>query len=219
MKKLKKMKRSTVVTLSVILVFALAIGAVAAVYLLQQAKVGVFSGRIDLSRQTQDNESELVVKVDGVEVGHDYALSGYGENLFPVLTGVNAVENHSGDVVWEGNEGAPIASPTFAITAKNGSVSNLTYNIAITGNPSVVSAMRFGVVTKYYDDDLQTKVCRTEFAEANEDLTVGDGNLAEDEEISVSVVAWADAYALANLKNFDDISFNVDIIFSGGEAA
>lgn len=218
MKKLKKMKRSTVVTLSVILVFALAIGAVAAVYLLQQAKVGVFSGHIDLSRQTQDNESELVVKVDGVEVGHDYALSGYGENLFPVLTGVNAVEEHGGDVVWEGNEGAPIASPTFAITAKNGSVSNLTYNIAITGNPSVVSALRFGVVTEYYDDDLQAKVCHTEFTVADEGLTVGDGNLAEGEEISVSVVAWVDAYALADLENFDDMSFNVDVIFSGGAA-
>ena len=215
---MKKTKKRTLITvLSVALIFTLAIGAVAAVYLLQQAKVEVFNGRIDLSQQAQDDESELVVKVDGVEVGHDYALSGYGENLFPVLTGVNAVEDRSGDVVWEGNEGAPIASPTFAITAKNGSVSNLTYDIAITGNPSVVSAMRFGVVAKYYDDDLQTKVCRTEFAGADESLTVGDGNLAEGEEISVSVVAWADAYALADLKNFDDMAFNVDIIFSGGE--
>ena len=219
MNKLKKMKRSTVVTLSVILVFALAISALAAVYLLQQAKVGVFSGRIDLSRQAQDDESELVVKVDGVEVGHDYALSGYGENLFPVLTGVNTTLGRDGDIVWEGNEGAPIASPTFAITAKNGSVSSLTYNIAITGNPSVVSALRFGVVTEYYDDDLQTKVCHTEFARADESLTVGDGNLAEGEEISVSVVAWVDAYALADLENFDDMAFNVDVIFSGGEAA
>lgn len=215
---MKKMKRTTVITLSVILVFALAISALAAVYLLQQAKVGVFSGHIDLSQQAQDDESELVVKVDGVEVGHNYALSGYGENLFPVLTGVNTTQDRHGDIIWEGNEGAPLAAPVFTISAKGGRVENLTYNVIITGNPSVASVMRFGVVTKYYDDDLQTKTCRTEFAEANEDLTVGDGNLAEDEEISVSVVAWADAYALANLGNFDNMAFNVDIVFSGGDA-
>ena len=161
---MKKMKKPTVVVLSIILVFALTIGALAAVYILQQAKVTIFNGRLD------------------------------------------------GNEAFVANE--------FTITAKGGALDNLTYDINVVGNDSIKSVLRFGFTVSHYDDEEGYELSRTFSTDIRHVAlpeTLGDGNIAEDEEIKVSVVVWADAYALADLERFDDMSFSIAIIFTAGE--
>lgn len=220
-----KLKKSTIAILSVALVFALAIGAVAAVYILQQAKVNIFSGHLDFSHTSQpsdENQAELVVKLDGVEVGHECAVTGYGEDSIPVLADVESHPVDWNHYVWEDKNGnQALAAKEFVLTAKNGGLDNLTFNINLVGDDSIVSAMRFGLITEYYDDSESRMTCliqsfRLDGTSLLPDM-LGDGNIAENEEIKVSVVAWADAYALADLERFDDMSFDIDIIFSAGD--
>ena len=103
-----KLKRKTVTILAVVLVFALAFSAVAAVYILQQVKVNVFSGHLDFSHSAQlseDNQAELIVKIDGVEVGHEGAVTGYGEDAIPVLADVESRYIDWNHYVWEDKNG------------------------------------------------------------------------------------------------------------------
>lgn len=226
---MKKMKKPTVVVLSIILVFALTIGALAAVYILQQAKVNIFSGHLDFSHGGQpsdddqaDDQAELVVKLDGIEIGHECAVTGYGEDAIPVLADVRSRHVDWNHYVWEDKDGnQALAAKEFVLTAKNGSLDNLTFNINLVGNDSIVSAMRFGLITEYYDDSESRMTCliqsfRLDGTSLLPDM-LGDGNIVENEEIKVSVVAWADAYALADLERFDDMGFDIDIIFSAGD--
>lgn len=216
-------KRTLITVLSVVLVFVLAIGAVAAVYLLQQAKVTVFNGRLGIPSASEQpaNDSELIVKVDGHEVGHEGCVTAYGEDVIPVLADVSSSFDE-GKCIWQDRSGnQALAAKTFVITAKSGDLSNLAYDINVAGNPSITSALRFGLVVEYNDDECGriSWIFTTSADGVQLPETLGDGNIAEGEEIRVSVAAWADAYALADLDNFDDMSFGVDFIFSAEPAA
>lgn len=215
-----KMKKSTITVLSVVLVFALAFGAVAAVYIIQRAKVEVFNGRLDLSGNNSPSQSELFVKIDGVQVGHEGSAVAYGEDLIPVLADVESRYVSWNQYVWEGSNGQALARE-FSLTA-SGDLNNLTYSINVVGNDSVIPAIRFGLVTEYYDDEagntissIQNRSLNEKFPSSQEIL--GDGNIAKDEEIKVSIAVWADAYALADLARFDDMGFSIEVIFSAGE--
>lgn len=218
---MKKMKKPTVVVLSIILVFALTIGALAAVYILQQAKVTIFNGRLGGVPVNNDDESaaELVVMINGRNVGHEAEIMSES-SIIPVLADVRSYWI-DGNYVWrdlDGNEA--FVANEFTITAKGGALDNLTYDINVVGNDSIKSVLRFGFTVSHYDDEEGYELSRTFSTDIRHVAlpeTLGDGNIAEDEEIKVSVVVWADAYALADLERFDDMSFSIDIIFTAGE--
>ena len=218
---MKVFKKSTVVV-SIILVFALAIGAVAAVYILQRAKIEVFNGRLDFSNNDHSSQSELFIKINGVQVGHEGSAVTYGEDAIPVLADVESRYVDWNKYVWEGSNGQALARE-FSITA-SGDLDNLTYSINIVGNDSVIPAMRFGLITEYYDDEVGNTVSLIQGRSLNEKYpssqeALGDGNISKGEEIKVSIAVWADAYALADLARFDDMGFSIEVIFSAGETA
>lgn len=216
------MKKTTITVLSVILVFAVAIGAVAAVYLLQQAKIEVFNGRLGIPAAGEQpaSDAELIVKVNGEEVGHEVSMAAYGEDDIPVLADVKA-EVHR-DHVWQDRSGnSALDGRTFVLTAKGGDLTNLAYDIDVTGNPSIVSALHFGFIVEYDDEDygrISSLYETSTDGSVQLPASLCDGNITEGEEIRVSVAVWADAYALADLEQFDNMSFGVNIIFTAEPA-
>lgn len=218
---MKKTKKRTLITvLSVALIFTLAIGAVAAVYLLQQAKVTVFNGRlgfvegevIETDQSIDEKQAELVIESGGIEVGHEASLTD-GDDIIPVISDVSSRYIDYDSYSWESRNGekAFIAN-NFMLTAKNGDLFNLSYDINVEGNPSIESALRFGFVVKR--DDGSTQIFTSSINGVALPEIIGDGNIEEGEKIQVEVSVWADAYALAYLGRFDDMPFGIDIIFT-----
>ena len=220
-------KKALVTVLSIILILALGVVAMAAVYISQQARMSLFSGRIEQT-VNQPNDPKLVLKVEGENVGQDGNVSVYDAAVFPILTNVIGHTTVDDSTQWEDENGkTPIAAPVFVLSADNGDIENVWFKIVGAGDMTASSAMRFGITTVYYSEEDGTEVTHTQIEEfvmgelerAESELApLGDGNVAEGEEVRIYVSAWVDSYALAELGEYGDGNFTIDIIFYGGNA-
>lgn len=218
-------KRSTIV-LAVTLAFVLALGTTAAVFLSQYARMTVFSGHIEQSASTPDAPA-LVLKSHGIDVGQSANIA-TDDVEFPVLYDVSS-EFDSGVTTWQAKDGkTPISAAAFALSAKNGEVQNVCYKIEISGDVSAASALRFGVTTSYFSDELATTAYSSGIAYINsvdvehcyaesDLLPLGDSTIAEGEDVEICLYAWVDGYALADIGEYFGGDFTVNIVFTTGE--
>ncbi|MBQ6461290.1 hypothetical protein IJJ36_02570 [Candidatus Saccharibacteria bacterium] len=223
------MKKKVLATvLSVILILALGIVTMAAIYISQQARMTLFSGHIEQTTNNPD-DPKLILKVEGEDVGQDGNVSVYDTAVFPILTNVVGETAFNDATVWTDENGrTPIAAPVFVLSAENGDVNNVYFNITGLGDMTAGSAMRFGITTVYYSEEEGTEVTRSQIEEfvmggpeKGESTTVmlGDGTIAEGEEVRIYVAAWVDSYALAEIGEYGDGNFTIDIVFSSDSAA
>ena len=221
-------KKVFVSVLSAFMIVALVFATMAAVYISRQARMTLFSGRIEQTTNNP-NDPKLVLKVEGESVGQDGNVSVYDAAVFPILTNVTGRTAFDDATVWTDKNGRmPIAAPTFVLSAENGNVDDVRFNIAGFGDMTASSAMRFGITTVYYDEETGTEVTRSqieEFARGGPEnaesmtVTLGDGTISEGEEVKVYVTAWVDSYTLAEIGEYGNGNFIIDIVFSSGATA
>lgn len=213
-------KRSFVITVVAIMVAMSIIVAAAAVYISSQARMGLFSGRIEQTTSKPD-DPKLILKVAGENVGQDGDVSVYNEAVFPVLTNVTSNYGYGFSTYTDENGREPISAPHFVLSTENGDVQNVYYKIVVQGNDKIAEALRFGVGIKYLDanghysylsgiDEVDYN--KTEAAPAP--VRSDNSTIAEGEEIEFAISAWVDSYALAEVGDYDEnMSFNVEIVF------
>ena len=213
-------KRSFVITVVAIMVAMSIIVAAAAVYISSQARMGLFSGRIEQTTSKPD-DPKLILKVAGENVGQDGDVSVYNEAVFPVLTNVTSNYGYGFSTYTDENGRGPISAPHFVLSTENGDVQNVYYKIVVQGNDKIAEALRFGVGIKYLDanghysylsgiDEVDYNKTETTPAPVRSD----NSTIAEGEEIEFAISAWVDSYALAEVGDYDEnMSFNVEIMF------
>lgn len=213
-------KRSFVITVVAIMVAMSIIVAAAAVYISSQARMGLFSGRIEQTTSKPD-DPKLILKVAGENVGQDGDVSVYNEAVFPVLTNVTSNYGYGFSTYTDENGREPISAPHFVLSTENGDVQNVYYKIVVQGNDKIAEALRFGVGIKYLDtnghysylsgiDEVDYNKTETAPAPVRSD----NSTIAEGEEIEFAISAWVDSYALAEVGDYDEnMSFNVEIVF------
>lgn len=213
-------KRSFVITVVAIMVAMSIIVAAAAVYISSQARMGLFSGRIEQTTSKPD-DPKLILKVAGENVGQDGDVSVYNETVFPVLTNVISNYGYGFSTYADENGREPISAPHFVLSTENGDVQNVYYKIVVQGNDKIAEALRFGVGIKYLDanghysylssiDEVDYNKTETAPAPVRSD----NSTIAEGEEIEFAISAWVDSYALAKVGDYDEnMSFSVEIVF------
>ncbi len=215
------MKKKVVISiLSVALIIALSVTVAAAVYISQQARMRLFSGKIE-QPSNQPNDPKLILKVSDISVGQDGNVSVYDGATFPILTNVTG-EPSTGLTNWTDENGKqPISAPKFVLSAENGEVQDVYYKIVVNGN-TATSALRFGIDVRYYNEEEGCFVTRSgiksiDFGSTTTSATMpellGDGNVAVGENIEIYVSAWVDSYDLAEIGEYDNDSFSIDIVF------
>ena len=215
------MKKKTFVTTIVATVVAMSIiVAAAAVYISSQARMGLFSGRIEQTTSKPD-DPKLILKVAGENVGQDGDVSVYNEAVFPVLTNVTSSPDYGFSTYADENGREPISAPHFILSAENGDVENVYCKFVIHGNNKIAEALRFGICTKYLNDDghyhYLSGMDRVSYHQTEtqpRSVKADNDTIAEGEEIEFSISAWVDSYALAEIGEYDeDMSFSVEIVF------
>lgn len=218
------MKKKTIVFVSVVLALTMVITATAAIYISQQAKMTLFSGRIEQST-SQPNDPKMVLRVSGENVGQDGNVSVYNEAVFPILTKVEGNSVALDPAVWTDENGRqPISAPGFVLSAENGEVNNVYYKIVVNGNTSVAEALRFGISIRYYSEEIANEAPSGEVMSSlidsinpgktsTEPMLLGDGNILEGEDVEIYISAWVDSYTLAEIGEYDDEGFTIDIVF------
>ena len=215
------MKRKIVPALFTVLIMPTVITAAASVYYSMQARMRLFSGRIEQSSMNP-TDPKLFLKVAGEPVGQEGDVSVYNETTFPILANVEQKWTN-GVATWVGADGKdPVCATDFVLSSENGKTNNVSYQIVVHGQSRAIPALRFGVSTSYFADDLKQKTVRAGIVYVNksgmsEPQTLGDGNVAVGEDVKVSVCAWVDSMALAEIGEYDDSqSISVEIIFTAG---
>lgn len=215
------MKKKTFVTTIVATVVAMSIiVAAAAVYISSQARMGLFSGRIEQTTSKPD-DPKLILKVAGENVGQDGDVSVYNEAVFPVLTNVTSSPGYGFSTYADENGREPISAPHFILSAENGDVENVYYKIVVQGNDKIAEALRFGINTKYLDENGHyTYLSGTDSVSYHQietqprSVKANSNVIVEGEEIEFSISAWVDSYALAKVGDYDEnMSFSVEIVF------
>ena len=214
-------KKSFIITIIALVVIMSVIVTAASVYFSKQARMNLFSGRIEQSGSKPD-DPKLVLKIAGESVGQDSSVSNYNEAIFPILTHIESAST-AGKTVWKDESGRePLYAPTFMLSAENGEVKGVNYKIVIDGDTSAASALRFGIDVKYYSEETGYKHSLSgviylddtkNFKESTMEV-LGDGNVKNGEDIEIRVCAWVDSYALADLGDYNaDADFSVSIVF------
>lgn len=213
-------KRSFVITVVAIMVAMSIIVAAAAVYISSQARMGLFSGRIEQTTSKPD-DPKLILKVAGENVGQDGDVSVYNEAVFPVLTNVTSNYGYGFSTYTDENGREPISAPRFVLSAENGNVENVYYKIVVQGNDKIAEALRFGINTKYLDENGHyaylsgtDSVSYHQTETQPRSVKADNDTIVEGEEIEFSISAWVDSYALAKVGDYDEnMSFSVEIVF------
>ena len=216
-------KKSTITIISIILVLAIGFGAAAAVYISQYARMTVFTGHIEQSTSTPETP-RLILKSQGINVGSEGNIA-FEDVAFPVLYGVES-NFDSGVTTWQAEgDKAPISAATFVVSAENGDVENVSCKIKISGDVSAANALRFGITTSYYSEELSTSaysyrivyidsVDSVHNSAESDYFPLGDSFIAEGDEVEIRLYAWVDGYALAKIGEYFDGTFTVDTIFT-----
>lgn len=226
-----KKSRFASVTIAIILALSLSLTAFAAIYIAKQAKMTVFSGRIEQTTSTPTDPKLVLKTIAGTNLGQTGNISTYGETTFPILSNVTGCtimnnEESTFETNWNDQDGKiPPTAQRFVLTAENGNLSDLSYEIIINGN-TATSALRFGVTYRYFNEELNTTVTCTRVDEllpsttntaSSGKIELGDGNILENEEIIFEITAWVDADALTELGEYENDIFNVEVVFSTPE--
>lgn len=213
-------KNSLVTVLAVALVFALALSVLAAVYVSRQARMSLFSGRIEQTTTSPD-DPKLILKVSGESVGQDGDVSVDDEAIFPILGSVKDSSEY-GPARWSDENGLePLSAPSFVLSAENGRVDNVYCKIVVNGNDRLAEALRFGITAKYLDENgnytyyTGTEAVAYRGCETIPRLIKADnGTVGEDEDVEFFISAWIDSYTLAKIGEYDaEMTFSVEIIF------
>lgn len=219
--KRKFTRKPIFVALCVVLSCVMTFAVTASIYYSKQARMSLFSGSIEQTT-TKPTDPKLVLKVADMNVGQDGNVSVYNQDVFPILGSVTGTFSETGfsDVTWRDDVGRqPISAPGFVLATENGDINDVTCKMVVEGNPSVASALRFGIVTEYISEADNCRIASCQTASIDPGRTesspekLGDGNIVQNEEIKVSVVAWVDSYTLAELGEYENMPFNVRIVF------
>lgn len=229
------MKKSVITIIAIILSVALLATSAAAVMLyVSRAKVSFLTGRVEnLGTANPNTPSDLqptltIRSEDGDPLGDNADISPDGEVEFPILSDVTATTVYGKPSIWTSAEGEePIHAPTFIVSSENGESRDVTLRIAVHGSDPSRAALRFGVDVKYYANDLQQTVVRNGIMELNhrqsgetvstDSIPLGDGNIAENEDIEVFITVWVDKKALHKVGVYPNDEFRLEAIFTSGE--
>lgn len=213
-------KKSAIIPIITLVVSMSIIVAAAAVYISSQARMSLFSGRIEQPASKPD-DPKLVLKVSGQNLGQDGSVAAYNEAVFPILTNVISNYGYGPSVYLDEDGREPLSAPSFVLSAENGDVKNVYYKISVQGNDKIAEALKFGITIKYLDDNghysylshidsvayHQTETTPLPLKSERSDVLKG-------EDVEIFVSAWVDSYALAEVGDYDEnMSFNVGIVF------
>lgn len=214
-----------------VLALACSATAFAAVYIAKQAKMSVFSGRIEQTSSSADDSKMVLKTTTGMDIGQRGNITQYDDAVFPILsnvTGCTILDNQGAtfETRWNDEDGkAPPTAQRFVLAAENGDIDDVSYEIVVSGK-TPQAALRFGVTYSYYSEEDNTIVTTTrvhdlqpstENLASSEKVTLGDGNILEGEEIVFEITVWADADTLAQLGEYENDVFNVEVVFSTPE--
>lgn len=212
-------KRSFVITVIAMVVAMSIIVTAAAVYISSQARMALFSGRIEQSASKPD-DPKLILKVAGENVGQDGDVSDYNGAVFPILTNVTSSYGYDFSTYTDENDRKPINAPHFVLSAENGDVANVYYKLVVQGNDKIAEALRFGIDIKYPDTNGHySYVSRMDSVNYRQTETspvpvrFDNNTVLKGEEFEFSISAWVDSYALAEVGDYDEKSFSVEIVF------
>lgn len=221
------MKRKVIVSI-LIIVMILALALSAAAYFMLQARMGLFSGRVEyVGQQPGAGDPQLVLRVEDEDIGQSGDLS-TGSVVFPVLTNVQGyttpVSTTDGPTTewvtdWVDEAGnKPISAPKFVLKAEGGDVKDVRLKLIANGDVTASAAIQFGIATVTGD------VAKAEFLNfAIGDLDAGYaeteplslGYLCEGEEVEIEISVWVNSEVYEKLGITETTGdFKVEAVFT-----